>query len=47
MVYVAEISRYFNVDDYNDNGFMSYITLSEETHYIKYESLQITYKSVA
>ena len=34
MIYVAEISRYFNVQDYLDNGYMNYVTLSEETHYI-------------
>ena len=34
MVCVAEISRYFNVQDYLDNGYMNYITISEETHYI-------------
>ena len=35
-IYVSEISRYFNVNDYHDNGYMNYITLSESTHYIQY-----------
>ena len=36
MIYVADISRYFNVDEYLDNGYMDYITLSEETYYFQY-----------
>ena len=35
MLYVAEISRFFNAEDYNKNGYMDAISLSETVVFFK------------